>query len=76
MSPPHKTTSEIPLYSDLVREILKRIRESHPGLFSEGCMILALADEAAKLPKGSPERAVVYRELIDFQRRALQAVAP
>lgn len=74
--PKGKSTSEIPLYVDLVKEILTKIRPEHPELWDEGCLLLALADEAARLPKGCPERAVAYRELIDFQRRALRLVVP
>jgi hypothetical protein len=72
---PKKSTSEIPLYQGLVRELVLKIKAlSSPEaqrLFDEGAFLLALADEASKLPKGCAERAIAYRELIDYQRRAM-----
>jgi hypothetical protein len=79
MHEPRKSTGEIPLHADIVRDALHRLRQV-PGkragdLFQEGCVVMALADEAGRQPKGAPERNVAYRELLEFQRKALAFLA-
>ena len=75
MSPPTKSTSALPLHQGLVLELLQRLRREQPEaaeLFDHGSMILARADEAAKLPRGHRDRALAFADLIEIQRILLE----
>ena len=74
--PARSESAEFDLQHSLVKELLERAKSNAElvELFQEGCLALARAQEAGRLPRGHADRARAFSELLTIQRRLIDAL--
>lgn len=74
--PGRSESAEFDLQHSLVKELLERLKSKPElaDLFQEGCLALARAQEAGRLPRGHADRAIACSELLTIQRRLIEAL--